>query len=177
MRAGNRDCTRQTVFFLCKVIQYSRTTSDHCNFIELVARLDSDLAARDGKEHAFYAGFNAIDKLKHVTIAHEGGRAVACGAMKEYDRQSMEIKRMYTLPEFRGRGLAAGILKELESWAKELSYAKCILETGQRQPEAIGLYRKNGYRIIPNYGQYAGVQNSVCFEKLLTIEPGKRKPA
>jgi GNAT superfamily N-acetyltransferase len=64
-------------------------------------------------------------------------------------------------------GIASNILAELEKWASELSYAKCILETGKKQPEAISLYKKNGYRIIPNYGQYCEVENSLCFEKKL----------
>jgi putative acetyltransferase len=59
------------------------------------------------------------------------------------------------------------VLKALEDWAKELGYHKCILETGKRQPDAIALYQKNGYSIMPNYGQYQGVTNSVCFEKQL----------
>jgi GNAT superfamily N-acetyltransferase len=77
----------------------------------------------------------------------------------------MEIKRMYTLPECRGKGIATKVLIELEKWANELSYEKCILETGKKQPEAIALYKKNGYKLIPNYGQYAEMENSVCFEK------------
>jgi GNAT superfamily N-acetyltransferase len=60
------------------------------------------------------------------------------------------------------------ILAELEKWAGELSCTKCILETGKRQPDAIGLYKKNGYKPVPNYGQYAGVENSVCFEKVIS---------
>ena len=74
---------------------------------------------------------------------------------------------MYTPPESRGKGVASKVLTELETWAAEMSYEKCILETGKKQPEAIGLYKKNGYMLIPNYGQYAEVENSVCFEKLL----------
>jgi len=85
--------------------------------------------------------------------------------MKEVNPATMEIKRMYTIPESRGKGLATKVLTQLETWATELSYEKCLLETGKRQPEAIELYRKNGYIIIPNYGQYAGVENSLCFEK------------
>jgi len=77
----------------------------------------------------------------------------------------MEVKRMYTLPESRGKGISSKVLGELEKWATELSCKKCILETGKKQPEAIGLYKKNGYEVIPNYGQYAGIENSVCFEK------------
>lgn len=77
----------------------------------------------------------------------------------------MEVKRMYTLPESRGKGIAARILSELEEWAAELAYQRCVLETGKRQLEAIALYRKHGYQVVANYGQYADVENSVCFEK------------
>jgi putative acetyltransferase len=77
----------------------------------------------------------------------------------------MEIKRMYVVPESRGKGIATKILIELENWAKELSFTKCILETGKRQPEAISLYKKNDYKLIPCYRRYANVENSLCFEK------------
>ena len=79
----------------------------------------------------------------------------------------MEIKRMYTSPGSRGTGIATKILTELEVWATELSYERCVLETGKRQPEAIRLYTKSGYQQIPNYGQYVGIENSICFEKEL----------
>ncbi len=78
---------------------------------------------------------------------------------------AMEVKRMYTLPEYRGKGIAAAVLNELEKWAAELGCGRCVLETGMKQPEAIRLYEKSGYSVIPNYGQYAGLENSVCFEK------------
>ena len=71
------------------------------------------------------------------------------------------------LPSYRARGVAKRILFELEDWARELNYGKCILETGKKQPEAINLYQSNKYKIIPNYGQYLGIENSVCFEKYL----------
>ncbi len=58
-------------------------------------------------------------------------------------------------------------LAELEKWAAELGYNKCVLETGKKQPEAIALYKRSGYKIIPNYGQYIGIENSVCFEKAI----------
>ena len=74
---------------------------------------------------------------------------------------------MYTLPEHRGKGIAMRILSELERWAAEASYEKCILETGKRQPEAIALYKKSGYSLIPNFGQYENIENSLCFEKPL----------
>ena len=142
-----------------------RTNSDNPDFISLVKLLDAELAERDGEDHPFYAQFNKIDKIKYVVVAYENDKPVSCGAIKEYSPDTMEVKRMYTLPESRGKGIATKVLIELEKWAKELGYEKCILETGKKQPEAIALYKKNGYKLIPNYGQYVGVDNSVCFEK------------
>jgi len=142
-----------------------RTNSSNQHFINLVKQLDAYLAIKDGRDHAFYDQYNKLDKIKHVIVAYENNKPVGCGAIKEYDAITMEVKRMFTLPECRGKGIAAKVLNELEKWATELGYTKCILETGKRQPEAIALYKKNGYKNIPNYGQYVGMDNSVCFEK------------
>jgi putative acetyltransferase len=149
------------------MIKIIRTNSDNQDFINLVKRLDADLAERDGKDHSFYAQFNKIDKIKYAIVAYEDDKPIGCGAIKEYAQNTMEIKRMYTLPESRGKGIATKVLTELEIWATELSYEKCVLETGKKQPEAIGLYKKNGYKLIPNYGQYAEIENSLCFEKVV----------
>jgi putative acetyltransferase len=149
------------------MINLIRTDSDDPDFIQLVKKLDADLAIRDGADHTFYSQFNKIDKIKHAVVAYENNQPVGCGAMKEFMPDSMEMKRMYTAPEGRGRGIATAVLTALENWASELSYKSCVLETGKRQPEAINLYKKNGYKNIPNYGQYAGIENSVCFEKNL----------
>jgi GNAT superfamily N-acetyltransferase len=142
-----------------------RTNSDNSDFRELVVLLDQDLQIRDGDEHSFYAQFNKVDEIRHVVVAYEGGEAVGCGAIKEYVSGVAEIKRMFVRPERRGRGIARSILSELETWAGELGFLECILETGLKQPEAIELYRKSGYETIPNYGQYEGVENSVCMRK------------
>jgi len=142
-----------------------RTNSDSSDFRELVALLDQDLQIRDGVEHSFYAQFNKIDKIRHVVVAYAGGVAVGCGAIKEYEEGVAEIKRMFVRAENRGRGIAGQILTELETWAKELNYSECILETGIKQPEAIRLYQKSGYEKIPSYGQYLNVENSVCMKK------------
>lgn len=148
-----------------RMIKIIRTDSDNADFIELVKFLDADLAEKDGSDHSFYSQFNKIDKIKYAVVAYQNNKPVSCGAIKEYSPNKMEIKRMYTSPEYRGQGVATKVLTELETWAVELSFKKCILETGKRQPEAIALYKKNGYNIISNYGQYTGIENSVCFEK------------
>lgn len=147
------------------MISIIRTASDHPDFVSLVKALDADLAFRDGEETAFYSQYNKIDSIKHAIVAAIDGQAVGCGAIKQFDPKTMEVKRMYTPPEMRGHGIASRVLAELEQWAAELGYSRCVLETGKRQPEAIGLYKKCGYTIIPNYGQYIGIENSVCFEK------------
>jgi len=149
------------------MIKIIRTNSDDQDFIDLVKNLDAELAERDGNDHPFYAQFNKIDNIKYVVVAYENSKPMGCGAIKEYASNTMEIKRMYTSPESRGKGIATKVLTELEIWATELSYEKCILETGKKQPEAIGLYKKNGYKLIPNYGQYAEIENSLCFEKVV----------
>jgi len=144
-----------------------RTTSDDADFQALVVMLDRDLAIRDGDEHDFYHQFNKINTLKNAVVAYIDNVAVSCGAFKEYAGGTVEIKRMYTLPEHRGKRIAAEILTELERWARELNYTSCILETGKKQPEAIRLYERSGYILIPNYGQYANIENSVCMRKVL----------
>lgn len=149
------------------MIKIIRTDSDNQDFIELVKFLDADLTRRDGDDHSFYDQYNKIDKIKYVVVAYEEGKPMGCGAIKEYTATTMEIKRMYTSPLSRGKGIATKVLKELEIWATELSFENCVLETGKRQPEAIRLYKKNGYQLIQNYGQYAEIENSQCFEKEL----------
>src|SRR5688500_20173551 len=100
------------------------TNSDKQDFIDLVKHLYADLAERDGPDHSYYAQFNKIDKIKHVVVAYENNKPIACGAIKEYLPGTMEIKRMYTLPEGRGKGTASRVLTELEIWANELLYEK-----------------------------------------------------
>ncbi|RYD79390.1 MAG: GNAT family N-acetyltransferase [Sphingobacteriales bacterium] len=149
------------------MISLLRTNSDNPDFQNLVKLLDLYLAEKDGEEHDFYAQYNKLHKLKNVVVAYEEENPVACGAMKEYENGVMEIKRMYTLPESRGKGFAGKLLTELENWAKQLGYKKCILETGKRQTEAVQFYPNAGYKQIPNYGQYAEMENSLCFEKAI----------
>ena len=147
-----------------------RTTPSDNDFQNLVRYLDKELAERDSDEHAFYAQYNKSDSIKHVVLYYKDDHAVGCGAFKYYEENTVEIKRMFVLKKFRGKGIAKEILNELESWAAANNFSECILETGKKQPEAIKLYSKCGYEIIPNFGQYEGKENSVCFKKKLKIE-------
>lgn len=144
-----------------------RTNSENKNFQNLVLEIDKDLAKKNGDTNDFFAQYNKTDLIKNVVVALNDYLPVGCGAMKEFDNSTMEIKRMYVTIEMRGKGVAVAVLNDLESWAKELGYKKCVLETGDKMLEAIGLYKKSGYKIIKNYGQYENIESSICFEKEL----------
>lgn len=146
------------------MITIVRTDSYDKYFIELVKSLDAYLKITDGDDHEFYNQYNNIDTLNHVIVAYVDDAFVGCGAIKKYNKDIVEIKRMYVSPKRRGLGIATSVLKGLEMWAKELGYKKCILETGIRQVEAVSFYKKNRYKLIPNYGQYTNVDESLCFE-------------
>lgn len=141
------------------------TDSSNPDFTQLIKILDQDLSARYGELQKQYDKHNKVDYIKNVVIAYEGNYPVACGAYKEYDSSSAEIKRIFVREEYRNRGLATRIMNKLEELARAGNYKCCILETGVKQQEAIGLYQKNGYGLIPNYGPYAGNLNSICMKK------------
>ena len=151
-------------YFMSETI-IRRTTAQNEDFLSLVKQLDAYLAIADGDEHAFYDQFNKLDHIQHVVVIYENEEPVACGAIKAFDESQIEVKRMFTLPSKRGKGYASSVLKELETWSRDMGFSKCILETGKRQEEALKLYPKNGYVKRENYGQYKGIENSVCFEK------------
>mgnify|MGYP001244566016 CR=1 FL=1 len=149
------------------MISCKRTDSTDTDFQLLVNQLDRYLMGVNGDSHDFFDQFNKIDNIRHVVILYQDGQPSGCGAIKAYEPGVMEIKRMFVPPAARGKGLASVVLKELETWAAELGYKKCILETGDSMPDAIALYQKNGYNSISNYGQYVDIASSVCFEKHL----------
>lgn len=147
------------------MLKLIRTNSSNSDFRHLVVQLDQYLKVSDGDDHAFFDQYNQLDAIKHVLVAYLNNEAVGCGAIKHYEDGVVEVKRMFVPVEQRGKGIASTMLMHLEQWAKELGYNTCILETGKVQLEAVALYQKNGYKIIPNYGQYIGVDLSICFRK------------
>lgn len=147
------------------MITLVRTDSTNPDFVTLVRLLDAELLLRDGADNVFYSQFNKIDAIRYAIVAYLDEKPVGCGAFKVLDENTIEVKRMFTDEAARGKGVAKRVLKELEKWAAEEGYAVALLETGTRQPEAIAMYNNSGYSRIPNYGQYAGIENSVCFKK------------
>jgi putative acetyltransferase len=149
------------------MVSYLRTDSENKDFVALVKLLDADLKIRDGDDHAFYAQFNTSASIRNTIVVYDNEIPVACGAIKAFDQNSAEVKRMYVVESRRRMGMAKGVLAELEKWAIELGYKNLVLETGKNQPEALHLYNNSGYEVTENYGQYKGVENSVCFRKTL----------
>lgn len=154
------------------MIKLVRTDSNNKDFVSLVDALNKYLKVVDGDDHDFYHQYNGIDMLKHVVVAYDDKTPIACGAFKQFDNDSVEIKRMFTHPDSRGKGIAGKLLIDLENWSKEEGYRSCVLETGKAQFEAVSFYKKMGYTIIPNYGQYENIENSLCFEKNLVNHEG-----
>lgn len=142
-----------------------RTNSSNTDFLELIKKLDLYLAENDGDEAPFFAKLNTLQAIQHVIVVYKNDIAIGCGAIKKYDEQTIEIKRMFVHPEYRNQGVAIQILNELELWAKELHFSNCILETSKKMTEAVNLYTKYGFSVIPNYGPYINVPDSICFQK------------
>ena len=152
------------------MITVKRTNSDNSDFKKLAIELDINLKTYYKEEQSFYGELNDIDKIKFVVVAYNKmGKPVGCGGIKEYSKNEIEIKRMYVPPNYREKGIATIILNELENWSSELKFKKCILETLIEKPYAIAFYKKNGYQIIPNFGEYMKAKNSICFEKDIKV--------
>ena len=157
-----KDQNQSTIFY--------RTTNAHADFREMVNALDADLLIRNGETQNLYHQYNKIDHIKHAVIVYVDKKPVGCGCFKRFNDETVEMKRMFVLPEMRGKQLAAQLLQELEKWAIEEGFAKAILETGVRQVEAIRLYTVAGYSLTENYGQYIGMEDSICYRKELVRE-------
>lgn len=150
------------------MITVQRETCDSPKLMELVRLLDADLNSRYGTVQAQYDQFNSLASVDAVVVAYDQELPVGCGCFRIYDRATVEIKRMFVRPEYRGGGAAALLLGELERWAIENGHQRAVLETGVRNPEAIRFYTKSGYARIENYGQYQGMELSVCMSKELS---------
>jgi putative acetyltransferase len=149
------------------MIKTVRTTSKNHDFHDLIRLLDEDLLAIYGDIQKQYSRFNRVDMLNTVVLAYDDRQVAGCGCFRIFESGTVEIKRMYVKPSYRGRGISKLILSELEKWAKEEGFERALLETGKKQLEAVGLYHAMGYTDIPNYGHYEKDENSICMIKNL----------
>jgi putative acetyltransferase len=133
--------------------------------IALCAEQQAELEARyEGTDEAP----KGIDPQVHFLVARVDREPVGCGGLRPLEPGTAEVTRMYVRPAHRGHGISRRLLAVLEEVALTRGVRTLLLETGDLQPESIGLYQSSGYRRIPAFGPYAGSILSLCFEKHLT---------
>lgn len=154
--------------FLSSMAILFRTTPHHQHFKQLVEELDAELWTRYPDIQQNFAPHNKIDESARVVIAYVDNQPVGCGCFRPMEEAGcIEIKRMFVKSDFRGRGIAKLILNELERWAAEEGFNQSKLETGFNQPEAVAVYRRCNYKLIPNYPPYTDMKESMCMAKTL----------
>ena len=150
-------------------MRFVYTNGGNSDFIELCHSLDIYLNELVGGEEnrAEYIPYNQLDDIHDVIVAYDGDIPVGSASFKKYDDESAEVKRVFIKPEYRNKGISSKIMELLENIAREQGYHYLILESGEPLVAAMVLYRKIGYKVIPNYGQYKDMPDSICMRKIL----------
>ena len=150
------------------MIILKRTRYNDPHFESLIVDLDKEFWLRYPATQQNFAPHNKVDDNARVVVAYSESTPVGCGCFRPMNEQAvLEIKRMFVIPQFRGRGIARMILNELETWGSEEGFTQAKLETGNKQPEAIAVYNAAGYKEIPNYPPYTEIADSICMAKIL----------
>lgn len=152
-----------------KIMRFEYTDGYNKDFITLCHELDIFLNELVGGEEnrAGYIQYNKLDDIHDVVIAYDNDIPIGSASFKKYDDENAEVKRVFIKKEYRGRGLSNELMKMLEQRAREKGFRYFILESGEPLVSAMALYRKIGYKVIPNYGQYVDMKESVCMRKKL----------
>lgn len=150
-------------------IKYLRCDGSNKDFIENCSLLDEDLERRVGAviDRSKYTQYNLTDKITEAIVVYLDGKPVGGGAIRPYDEDTMELKRIFVRPQAQGHGIGTSLVSKLVEWAEELGYKKMVLETGELLAESVHVYSKLGFERIQNYGQYAGMEDSYCMGKSL----------
>ncbi len=150
-------------------MNFNRTDGKNKDFIENCRLLDMDLDRRVGKKikRDKYKKFNQLDEIQQAIVVYEDNKVIGGGAIRKYDDENIELKRVFVHPEYQGQGIGSKLVSMLIEWAMELGYHRMILETGELLSESCALYNKLGFKVIPNYGPYANMSESLCMAKNL----------
>lgn len=175
-------------------MEFVRTDGKNKDFMENCRLLDMDLDRRGGKriKRDKYSEYNKLDDIKEAIIIYEDGKLAGGGAIRKYyaDRypgggyyegaergkhavwevsaeNTVELKRIFVHPDYQGRGIGTELVSFLMEWARELGYRRMILETGELLAESCAVYQKLGFEVIPNYGPYADMPESLCMAREL----------
>lgn len=150
-------------------LRFIYTDGNNSDFIELCHCLDDFLNKLVGGEEnrASYIPYNKLDDIHDVILVYDNDIPIGCASFKEYDNECAEVKRVFIKMEYRGKGISKELMKRLEDIARKKGYCYLILESGKPLVAAMALYKKVGYRIISNYGQYRDMPDSICMKKKL----------
>lgn len=150
-------------------MRYEYTNGSNEDFITLCHGLDDFLNELVGGEEnrVQYLPYNALADIHDVILAYDGDVVVGCASFKKYDESCAEVKRVFIRPEYRGKRVSKQLMCRLEERAREKGFSYFILESGEPLVAAMALYRASGYEVIPNYGQYVDMAESVCMKKKL----------
>ena len=150
---------------------FYRTNGANADFIENCRLLDMDLDRRVGKKikRDKYRKYNQLDEIREAIVVYEDNKAIGGGAIRRYDDENVELKRVFVHTEYQGRGIGSRLVSSLIEWAMELGYRRMILETGELLAESCAVYRKLGFEVIPNYGPYVDMPDSLCMAKDLFL--------
>lgn len=150
-------------------MKFVRTDGSNKDFIENCRLLDMDLDRRVGKIIARdqYKKYNQLDEIREAMVVYEDHKAVGGGAIRKYDDETVELKRIFVHTEYQGQGIGSQLVSMLIEWALELGYKRMILETGELLVESCAVYKKLGFVVIPNYGPYVEMPQSLCMAKEL----------
>ena len=129
--------------------------------------LDEDYYERFGEISLEYKKYNTLERVTGFVLAYDGATPVACGCIRQLGPETAELKRIFVRKEYRRRKIASRIIEECEEMARDEGFDKIALQTGAVMDEAITLYKKHGYEMVANYGEFAGDERSVCMEKPL----------
>ena len=153
-------------------MDFQRTNGQNKDFMENCRLLDLDLDRRVGKKlkREKYKQYNLLDEIQEAIVVYDGRKAIGGGAIRRYDDETAELKRIFVRPEYQGRGVGTKLVSLLLEWAEELGYQRIILETGELLAESCAVYQKLGFQVIPNYGPYVDMPESLCMEKDLREE-------
>ena len=150
-------------------MEFHRTDGKDKDFIENCRLLDMDLNRRVGKiiKRDKYEKYNQLDEIQEAIVVYEENRVIGGGAIRRYDDETIELKRVFVHTEYQGQGIGSRLVSLLMEWAVELGYKKMILETGELLAESCHVYSKLGFKQIPNYGAYVDMPESLCMGKEL----------
>ena len=154
-------------------IRFVRCDGTQKDFIENCKLLDQDLDARVGRviQRDKYTQYNLLDQIHEAIVVYRDENPIGGGAIRRYDESIVELKRVFVIPEEQGIGIGTMLVTKLIEWARELGYQQMILETGVLLSESCHVYKKLGFEVIPNYGPYADMPESLCMGLILDKSP------